>query len=74
MPVACPMPSHDAPAERAAATTYDEDRSQIRTGAAPQVMATVRNPPSACCDWPAGPTSPKPSDITPDIPTWRSTY
>jgi predicted transposase YbfD/YdcC len=23
--------------------TYDEDRSQIRTGAAPQVMATVRN-------------------------------
>jgi predicted transposase YbfD/YdcC len=23
--------------------TYDEDRSQVRTGAAPQVMATMRN-------------------------------
>ncbi len=23
--------------------TYDEDRSQVRTGAAPQVMATLRN-------------------------------
>ena len=23
--------------------TFDEDRSQVRTGAAPQVMATLRN-------------------------------
>lgn len=23
--------------------TFDEDRSQVRTGSAPQVMATIRN-------------------------------
>lgn len=28
--------------------TFDEDRSQVRTGSAPQVMATLRTPRSPC--------------------------
>src|SRR5664280_2087201 len=36
--------------------TYDEDRSQVRTGSAPQVMAPSATLPSACSAWPAGPT------------------
>ena len=41
--------------------TFDEDRSQVRTGAAPQVLAGLRNWSSA---WYAGP----------GIPTWPLPY
>jgi hypothetical protein len=53
---------------------YDEDRCCLRTGSAPQVMATSPIPPSACSAWPATPTSlPRPG-ITSAIPTGLSSY
>jgi len=52
--------------------TFDKDRSQVRTGNAHHVMATCATPPSACSAWPAGPTSPKPPDITPTIPPYSA--
>ena len=52
---------------------YDEDRSQIRTGSAPQVMATLPAiPPSACSAYQEPPASPPPCDITPPAPNDRS--
>ena len=45
--------------------TYDEDRSQIRTGTGPQVMAALRNAAIGALRLPASPTSPPPTDTTP---------
>src|ERR1700722_12310505 len=45
--------------------TYQEDKSLVRTGNAPRVMAALRSPPSACCAWTATSTSPPPTAITP---------
>jgi hypothetical protein len=54
--------------------TFSEDASRIRTGAAPQVMATLRNRPSACTDWPEPPISPPRYDITAATPNDHSNY
>ena len=49
--------------------TLDEDRSQVRTGQAPRVMATLRNTAiSLLRIWPAGTTSPTAYDTTPADP------
>jgi hypothetical protein len=32
-----------APPEKVRDVTYDEDRSQVRTGSGPQIMASLRN-------------------------------
>ena len=45
--------------------TFGEDNSQMRTGQARASWPPSETPSSACCVWPAGPTSPKPYDITP---------
>ena len=45
--------------------TYQEDKSLVRTGNAPRVMASLRAWPSACCAWTATPTSPPPTATTP---------
>lgn len=34
---------HDTPPHEIRDVTFDEDRSQVRTGTGPQVMATLRN-------------------------------
>jgi len=38
--------------------TCQEDKSLVRTGNAPRVMATCTARPPACCAWEATPTSP----------------
>ncbi len=45
MPVSSPETTHSLLRSRhwVRDVTYDEDRCQIRTGAGPQVMATLRN-------------------------------
>jgi hypothetical protein len=53
--------------------TYDEDRSQVRTGNAPESWRPCATPPSACSASPAGPTSLRHSDITPETPHDLST-
>lgn len=45
--------------------TYDEDRSQVRTGNGPRVMASLRNLAISILRINGVTTSPKPSDITP---------
>jgi hypothetical protein len=52
---------------------YDEDRSQVRTAAGPQIMASLRNLALAALRLPEPPTSPPHSDITPDDHTDHST-
>ena len=47
--------------------TFDEDRSQVRTGSAPQIMAALRNWPSVCCDWLGKPISRPPCAAAPCI-------
>jgi hypothetical protein len=45
---------------------YDEDRSQVRTGNGPRVMATSQTTwPSASCGWPATPALPPHFATTP---------
>jgi len=53
--------------------TYDEDRSQIRTGHGPQVMASLRNLAISALR-PATPTSPTPTGTTQTVPTDPSHY
>jgi hypothetical protein len=49
--------------------TFAEDASQLRTGAGPSVMASLRNPwPSASCASTAGTTSRQPYAATPATP------
>ncbi len=45
--------------------TYLEDKSLVRTGNAPRVMASQVAWPSACCAWTAMPISPQPTATTP---------
>jgi hypothetical protein len=45
--------------------TYQEDKSLVRTGSAPRVMATLRSLAISLCAWTATPTSPLPTGITP---------
>jgi len=45
--------------------TYQEDKSLVRTGNAPRVMASLRAWPSACCAWTATPASPPLTATTP---------
>ena len=54
--------------------TYTEDASRVRTGHAPRVMGPYDPRRSACCAWPAGPTSPKPHAITTDDQPRSSAY
>jgi hypothetical protein len=50
---------------------YLEDKSLVRTGNAPRVMATLRSLASASCAWPATTTSPPPTGTTHATPTGR---
>ena len=54
--------------------TFAEDLSQVRTGAAPQVMASLRNLVISLHRLPEPPTSPPRYDITPATPGDYSTY
>jgi hypothetical protein len=47
--------------------TYDEDRSQVRTGTGPEVMPLCATPPSARYAPPESPPSPPAPAITPAI-------
>ncbi|MFJ3933450.1 ISAs1 family transposase [Streptomyces sp. NPDC090029] len=54
--------------------TFNEDRSQIRTGNAPRASwRAYATPPSPCSAWTDTTTSPPPYDITPATPTAPST-
>ena len=48
-------------------TDFDEDRSQVRTAAGPQIMASLTWP-SPSCGWPDTPASPPPCATTPGGP------
>ena len=52
--------------------TYQEDKSLVRTGNAPRVMASLVAWPSACCAWTATSTSPPPTATTPATRSARS--
>jgi predicted transposase YbfD/YdcC len=52
--------------------TFSEDASQVRTGTAPQVMATLRTSRSGRSAAPGRSTSPPPSATTPATPNGRS--
>ena len=52
--------------------TYDEDRSQIRTGTGPQVMAALRNAAIGALRLAESPTSSPPTATTPATATTRS--
>jgi hypothetical protein len=53
--------------------TYQEDKSPVRTGNAPLVMATLPvDWPSASWAWTATPTSPPPTGTTPETPNAHS--
>ncbi|MEU8161966.1 hypothetical protein [Micromonospora parva] len=54
--------------------TDDEDRSQIRTGTGPQVMAVLRNAAIAHYAPQASPTSPPPTATTPATAPAHSFY
>jgi hypothetical protein len=55
--------------------TYQEDKSLVRTGNAPRVMASLRVAwPSASCAWTATPTSPPPTITTPGTRSGPSSY
>jgi len=49
---------------RSLGVTFDEDRSQVRTGQHPGSWPPCATPSSACCASPAGTTSPKQYDTT----------
>ncbi len=51
--------------------TYLEDRSLVRTGNAPRVMASLRSLAISFCAWTATPTSPPPTATTPATPSGR---
>ena len=51
----------------------DEDRSQVRAGSGPQVMATSRNTAISRIAEPHKPTSPAPADDSQPTPTAHST-
>jgi predicted transposase YbfD/YdcC len=54
--------------------TYQEDKSLVRTGNAPRVMATYAASRSACSDSTATTTSPLPTDTTPATHTEQSPF
>jgi predicted transposase YbfD/YdcC len=55
--------------------TYQEDKSLVRTGNAPRVMASLpATSPSACSASTATPTSPPPTATTPETRSARSSY
>jgi Transposase DDE domain len=47
---------------------FDEDHSQVRTAAGPQIMAACATWPSPSCGWPELPASPPPCATMPDDP------
>ena len=51
--------------------TYQEDKSLVRTGNSPRVMASLATWLSACCAWTATSTSPPPTATTPAIRSGR---
>ena len=52
--------------------TFDEDRCTVRTGAGPQVLATVRNTASTCTGSVAPTTSPRHAGSPPSAATAAS--